>query len=491
MSTLADPAEVYPRWVFVDAPDVDANVRFDFHDRSNPQCATWPLTGGWSLGAPSVEGDLDAVNVEYGSRRLTATLVVRGLKAHALAKQARLAKELLRHRNWVAFKLARHTPWVWFRTWRADPGEMSFDQVYDDDLREDVWHIGISLPAEAFAYGKRVTHQAVAVSNGPSGNPLRYVLPTIKGDAPTKLRVRMATASTADAGRPSDWLLGVVSGSDQASCLGYVMDLGTGDAIDKHASVGDPVTSAALWGGSGRPVSFSVTPGLITRFGTVWAGIKRGRYRLRIRVTNDDATPATYLFAGGQSVAGVEVYNDPVAWSANLDSETDAAQTAWVDLGDLTFPPGFDAPDDVVLADYQVPLYVQIGRTSGTATLRIDALLLTPLDGVHLDSVSMMGAHFDGEGLALARATTWDGDTETAWMVFVSGGVDGYLGTKPSMTGGFPVAEPASAVNVLWAFPTDSGDPPAGAAALVTDVAVSHDITVSYHPRLLYLGDGT
>jgi hypothetical protein len=59
----------------------------------------------------------------------------------------------------------------------------------------------------------------------------------------------------------------------------------------------------------------------------------------------------------------------------------------------------------------------------------------------------------------------------------------------PAHKGGYPVADPSAAQNVLLSFPLSI--PSSAGPNLSTSVLSTWDVVVSYYPRFLHVGDGT
>lgn len=493
----------YPLVRFVDAPDPTASVRYDFN-RETGAAPRRVARNGLSLGSPVLSGEPDAAGAAFGFRRPSVQQRIYGPKQDALQALSSLSRELLRPTNWLFVQWDAFTGPVWLKVYRSEYAPLSLDQVHTDtdagdpvtDL-EDVWQIDVPLVADAFAYGPWETHDAVAVSQGPSGNALRYQLPAIKGDAPTPLRIKVDPASTAEAGSGSKWLIGVISGDAADPCMGYVKNIGGTDGVVAGTDLSASAANANRWDGNHRSVSFSTDDDLVQRLQVDWTDVKRGRYKMFARVAYDGSfdvfhDPSSFQLAGGQVTDLTAYWNLPVMWPEagfGLITATDPNRVAWVDLGEQTFPFGFDAPQDANIPTGTVTPALKVARTQGIQPLEIDALLLIPVAQAEVDSVTSLRSTFLWRTLQNNRYATWDGDDETVWLQLVSD--DSSVDTKPELTGGFPVVDPAAAVNVLWCFAQESGIGIDGSTNMVTDVAVSHDVTVAYRPRYLHLGDGS
>lgn len=174
----------WPRLRFVDAAEVSANVRYDLN--SGPSA---PLADGWSMGVPSLDGDPDALGVEWGRRTLSFTQRVYGEREDALSHLNRLRRELYRRRNWLLVQLGPSSAPVWLRTYRSASGALDFEHVYNDD-RPDYWTLGMEIAADAWAVGETVSFGLEYSLNPFAGTDrLGVWLPPIQGEVATPLRV--------------------------------------------------------------------------------------------------------------------------------------------------------------------------------------------------------------------------------------------------------------------------------------------------------------
>lgn len=476
----------YPLVKWVDAPTLTANELFDFNSDTG-SALTWPLHDGWSVGVPSFDGDPDSVGVEYGYRTLKFTLAVSGAKEAALAKQSALAKEVFRRRSWVMFQINAFTKPVWFRTYRSEPGDLSFDLFRNGD-GVDEWHIGVTMSADAFAYGARVTiPQFIIGNNTTATNPMRYTLPTIQGDAPTALRVKVAPQA-GDAGTASTWLQAVISGDRSNPML--VVDIGSASDGWTGASgdVTGPITPASGNIDSGVFLSNSlrITAGAATfreRIAGPLPNTLIGRYKVLLRIGSE--SDAEFDFAFGQKVNGVVYYGNTVR-ARTVDDYS--GPPFWVDLGDFTFPFGLNIPAGVT-GTLPVPqVSLKVGCTSTRATqpqVKLDAFAFIPVDGPGLTQVTTLASTFKQYGVDQTRAGNWDGDTESFWSTLGATFVDG----GPEMVGSYVKADPMAAYNVFVLMPTLLGEALSNTA--ITSINGTHAVDISYHPRYLWIGDGS
>jgi hypothetical protein len=504
----------YPLVKFVDSPAVGATVRLDLNDAA--AAASRRVEADFDLGVPTLEGDPDAVGQQFGFRSPRFTVQVKGTKANALAFVSALSKELLRRTNWVMFQLNAATSPVWFRTFRTGYQSLPLDRVFASSTTGgnapagyvDVWRVEVPLVADAFAYGARVTQSAVTVGNNSSAtNPLRVVLPALKGDAQTGLRVAVNMAGLAS-GSPESWLTAVI-GADSGTVTDTVVDIGTGDVFTAGSGTSAPSTvgGTAYWGGSYRTVTISAAGGnLLERIsGTLAAAPPPGRYKVLLRCQADPINVTTanrYSFAVGQDVNGEKLYASTVFIDTPVPVPSFNAPSfiGWVDLGEIPFPFGnTELPADAPTTAPAPTLSLKVGTPAGVAgTVRLDAIKLIPVSGpkirkaTFLNSKLITGVNpatigYFGMALATTDTGTWDGDSDVMWGAVTASGV--LRNGSPAHKGGYPVADPSAAQNVLLSFPLSI--PSSAGPNLSTSVLSTWDVVVSYYPRFLHVGDGT
>lgn len=470
---------MWPRVRFVDAPEVSAGVRFDFHDRLTETTRTSLLADDWSLGVPVLQGEADAESVQYGPRTLRFTLVVEGPKLAALAKQSAVAREMLRRDNWLLFQLNEDTEPVWFRLYRAEPGELSFE-FFRNDREQDEWHIAMSLPAEAWAYGSRITIGPLSMVNDPTNaNPNMVVLPDIVGDAPAPARIRFRYTA-AQTGRRH---LIATSPVPEAFEEPIWWQIGTGDSWSVGADTGSPSTDADYVGGTHRPVSFSGTPGMATRVsGTAPSAVPPGRYKVHARVGRSDAS-STFAARFGVTTGFSYVYGDtlPLIWGTSA-----VEHMAYVDLGVFRLPQGNPLLDLSGEDDVTAVVSLQAQRLSGTGSLHLNGLLLIPVGDENARTL-----YVDYPGLAPSALLTDEFHDADLDVVYCRSATTGVLSSMnaPGLEGGFPVLVPGERNALHWLEQTSpSRAQVAGGGSDVPDrVTSAAQIVVSYHPRSLWM----
>lgn len=476
----------YPLVQLVSAPSTTATIRLDL----NPGKPTmWVRHEGFSLGAPTLLGDPDAVNVQYGNRTLQIPVSVQGTKAVAMAKQSAIARELLRSNGWIRYQQDATRESVWFRILRPEPASLSFTSVTPTQA-PDLWRIDLTVPAEPWAYGALVTQAVQTVNNDPASgtNPCRIILPAILGDAPTPLQVKV-NPSNAAAMPGFRWMLSLHAGDTQR--LPVLWQYGTGDGWTTGLDTGAAAADATFAGGSHRPITFTITAVQTIRlYGPAPAALAPGRYKVLVRLSRT-TTAATFSLRLGQKVGAGYFYGsvNTSAPSYYFDraASTSAVHAAWVDLGEFTFPKGVDPVDALNGANAIPDVALEVGRISGTGSAQMDCLLLVPIETPDTLLASTLFAYFPIFGIDTGTAYgVWDGDTERFWSVTSTG----TAGSAPcEMEGSFPVAIPGAS-NVLTLLQQVNGAKPFFNEDGVDIISASTDVTVSYYPRWLWIGDG-
>lgn len=475
----------YPLVQITDAPTLTAAVLYDFTDASLANVTMAVLADGWSLGTPAIDGDPDAVGVEYGLRTMALTNAITGTKAAALLRHGALAKALLRSRFWVRFQLDATRPSVWFRGYRSQPGDMSFDQVYvdsDTPNRSDRWAVGVSIFAEPFAYSARVAQASVTVGNNPANSAPAsgFTLPTIRGDAPARLRVKVTPSTGATVGQR--WLVTAIASNRAAPVLRS--PIGGTDGLTAGAGVSASTANTDAVGGTVRTVSFADTVLTLRLTGDFPnAGAPAGRYLVLLRVAATSTAGATLAFQlrDGQSTA---ISLAPVVSVTFPEVTTAVDNYQWVPLGVIGV--GDTLPADVTPPTKRnVGLWVGASDTSATA--RLDDFLLIPVSGPGVDSTVVLDAANSRNSATSTLPQFFDGDDEVSW---VDGLQDGTY--RISHAGGFPQVDPASANNTLLVMAlSHSGQAGDLSASRATGLAATAAVVVSYLPRSTWIGDGT
>lgn len=492
----------YPLVKFVDSPSTSATVRYDCNDQAATPAKK---VTDFDPGVPTLEGDPDAVGQSFGFRSPQIVHTIKGTKAQAMAALSAVSKEMLRRTNWVLFQLNATTSPVWFKTYRTSYEPLTLDQVYvrvdsgGSVPLPDTWKITIPLVADAFAYGARQTISALVIQGPtdlttPTRTAMHVVLPALKGDAPTKLRVSIAPTGNVSGNSPgtSAWLIGCSIG--ESSMTDPVMDIGTGDGFIPGTGMAAPTADATYFSGSYRVVTIGAAgpPNLISRGTATLPVVPLGRYKILLRAAFTAGAVKTLQFrlnlinpsGGAVLVAGSTVSVPTLA--------TDTGRKFWVELGDFQLPTGVIAPTDGGGTVAAASIGLDIGTQDGSASsVNVDALKLIPVDGPLVSQTALLRLTGPaGAPLQASTTATFDGDLEQSWARTTSTG--NYLsGWLPTLRGGYPVADPAAAKNILHIIALDPGQGTTTGATRITDLNDQDSVDVSYYPRYLHVGDGT
>jgi hypothetical protein len=451
----------YPLVRFVDAPDPAAVIRFDFNAAGTwADDETWPEHDGFSLGAPAFEGDPDAYGVEYGYRELGFNLLVDGSATLAARTMGRLSRELQRRDNWLLFQLSAESDPVWFKTYRSQPGELSLEHVYVEDA-SNLYGISVSLAADPFAYGERVTLPAVSISNDPiaAGNPMRYELPPIVGDAPAPLRV--AVTPSAAAALSSGTMLLAVNSLEPGQGFGHTLATASG-AGGNLLQLGTDTTLQASTGavdGTAARVAFTDAT-MATRVSfltSMWVG----RYRVFVRLKVSDSSTVLAIKHGETAATQLPTSS---AWR-------------WVELGNAHIPYGNAVSVDSSLSGFaDGGVTVDVQRVSGSGTVDIDAVVLLPARQTgDVGNTSTAVASGNPTGVDATQMIV-NGEHEITLTASATGTLVNMTRAN-AVSGGYPLARPGADNHlfVMQAFTTTD------------DIARTASLAISYLPRFLYL----
>lgn len=481
-------ASVYPLAKLVSAPDPAATVLYDFNieDGSAPLRRCRVEQDGFSLGTPALQGDPDSIFPQYGSRTVSFSVQIRGPKSYALGKVSAAARWLLRDNSWLMVQLSSTMKPVWFKLYRPEPGDLSFDHVDKTDTK-DVWRWSIQLPAEAFAYGQRITLASLTINNDPAAatNPCFAQIPAVVGDAPAPARIRVSHSN----GQTGRRHLVSVTPAPATVTAPIVWQVGTGDGWTVGTDTQAPTSDSAYSGGSYRAVTFA-TPGMATRIsGPAPVAVPPGRYKVMLRASRSD-TSSTFQVRLGVSGGFAYAYRDTTSITWGTSAAT--GHSAWINLGDVRLPQGSPLLD--VSAEQAVTpnVSLQAARTSGAGDLRLDAFMLIPIESDYARTVIVDWSSAAPSTPNLTREFI-DGEIEA---VYSRGSVDDRLTTleAPGISGVFPALVPGEN-NVLTMLEQTSTS--RATANFVSNpdcpdqLSTVKTVVISYQPRWLFIGDGS
>lgn len=463
----------------VTEPDVGAEVLFDFNAELQ-----WPDHDTFTLGAPPLKGEPGAVATEYDFRAPPPswTQVTEAGDVEAMRLQAELARLLMRPEWYLHVQFDADAPPAWLRVVRSSTGAQSLASVYKGRYK-NLWQVAVTLVADPFMLGERRT-ETVTFRGDPAApdGPAR-VLPDPGGVAPAPLTL---DASTPVAGRLAP----------RVSVL--PLDVPTGDPVPTGA-VAWQAETWALSAGTTLVTGASASNGQATN---TQLGNSTGNQQIARRLTGFVSVPWAgrwQLYARAQFVATASPPGDPVtvvvrgAGPALVSTPGSVLQrsaaNAWqlLDLGVFSIPKG-NQPSrrPYTVEPVQVGIDAGVDTTStllASLQVRFDYILAVPLD-VPLDQVQPPATlDFGPVDLAGARLVV-DGDAR--WEERRLAASEALSGVPSRPTGEYPVAVPG-AVNLMhvlprWQHPTVPGQQ---SDTLTHQV----NVTVSWHPRHLYLPD--
>lgn len=480
----------YPLFQLTSGPSTSATVRYDFNNQANPRA--YPLSEGLDLGVPEFVGDPESAGVSYGYRDMQLVQRIRGgSKTEAMSRMSILARELLRADNWLRVQMTPATESVWFRTYRTTPGSLSLEhvQVAQSGAQPtyDAWDITVPLVAEGFAYGARVSLSPVTVTNDPASgtNRVHYILPTVLGDAPAPLRVHVNPDNPVYM-NGYRWMLALHSADTQQSPILWQIGGSDGWTAGTDTSASTATNPTEYTGGTYRAVSFATVAALTTRIsGSTPSTPPPGRYKVLARVVRSD-TASVFSVRFGQAI-GPAVYGYGPTVVTTRAASTAARHATWVDLGEQTFPTGWSAPPGNAGLPSPPAIALQLGRVSGAGSANIDAILLQPIAMETTREARTLFSEFYGLGIFVDGGVgIWDGDYETFWSYSQFGAA---VPVTPELVGQFPRVIP-DVTNTLTILQQVNGRTSIFGDDASDLLTATTEITLSYHPRWLFLGDG-
>lgn len=457
-----------------DSPSLAGVTIFDFNPavkRVPP--GQWLIRDTLDFGAPKLLGDRDAVDALWGERDITFKVRIGGSKTYALGRQAAMARamtNLVGGRGWLRVQLKPSTQPVWFRMYRPELGALVLENAAADG-DADIWDIPVSLPVEPFAYGAEVTLLAAqTVNNDPTAatNPMRLVLPAVPGDAPTPLRVTFNSLPAP----VTDHRFRISNVASLSQRLPIGLALATGLGPDTA-----PASVASAIGGACVSVSFTVAPGLANRVTSTLSSVPLGRYQVFVRAALDAETTTTQL---QMSIGGATGALVPFVPNSRPFTPFVANGWTWVDLGAFTIPRSPLPASEPQNLSISPGFSLAAGRTSVAGTLRLDHLLLVPIGGHDVVESRTICPSWPAAAYLTGHKVVVDGESSSVF---------GYDGSAPynaqtEVSGGAFVRGVPGQFNVLSIILHAQGG-----SGVSDDKALAQSVTVTCHPKLLYLGD--
>ncbi|MGH1563028.1 hypothetical protein [Mumia sp. DW29H23] len=307
----------------------------------------------------------------------------------------------------------------------------------------------------------------------PTGQlPARVALPPIPGDAPAPLKMRLLPSI---GWTHNDVAVLVTAFTDAVAADAAVIPI---DDAWSGAGAATSTPSAAMVSGQYRETTGAAA---LTRTVTV----APGRYRAYVRMAKDVTAPLTLAVS---LASGSTRLTDPAMGIFDATGGGASFLASYVDLGEVTLPPGTDAKR---LSGGAAEFSLTLGVTKpvGTGQGRLDALVLIPVSSARIAASGASTLEFRA-GAAPAVGTSGiaavlDGDERTTWQESSAGIASG----SPAIArGGFPRVWPG-ADNVLYLLAqtaTRGTFPTAGSDVVTATCEVELEVT----PRYLHLPTG-
>jgi hypothetical protein len=453
---------------FVDSIAASPTTRLNLNDGS-----TWTLLDrGTEFPPPSlrravvsnllVDGAHIAASA-YDNRQLTLRLNLQTASEDTSATQLQtLFRELDRPYNILKFAPTGATNPVHFRTFRSDASAVR-EVLASGGLRE----LEVTLWAEPFAYGTKVTGSPATVTNDPAAT--WYVdVTSVKGDVETPAVLTITYSGVEDKG-PTAFAVRRHGTPSSAPVVlqAEAMTGGTNTTIQANN---------AVWSGAGQN-SMRCTFGTATMQDRLTSSVHpssastdaRGVYRVFLRgaktVAGDVINVQLRQTSGTQTAT-----NTAVAWPASTTNRR------WVDLGLVQIPfgpdPIYDGLSNVEAAARGTIFTVRAERTSGSGNLDFDVLAFMPAD----DRFCMVSWPTSSGPTSMVV----DGPADLVYPIGGSGEI--YPQELVARTGGLPMLSPGQ-TNRIYALLNAGGD----LSTVNDDITSTISVTASYWPRYLYV----
>jgi hypothetical protein len=427
----------------------------------------------FSMGAPEYGGSPMSIGANDGYRTLTFKLKSENGYARAAVAFSAVSVQLLKPRGWLMLQWDNNRKPVFLRYYRTQTTPLDFG-----DAGLGYFEAPINLTIDPYLYGELVTVGPVTVTNNPAGsagtNPCFYKFAAPLGDAPAPLTLKVTSSSTAV--RDPVFVTNALDPS-QSPTTPTVVQAGS-------LTQGTDTTSGADAGGSNGFISTTtfatnntLTPSRLS--GTV-APIP-GTYRVFLRAAAGTAAADFSIQMFGGIAFGLTPTFD---YSGTINTTS----YYWVDLGLRTFPFGVADPDytDIAAAGGTETIDIRAKRNSGSGNLKLDCLLLVPIDTAatiethllwaqNLTLSATQYAQFDGFRDRYALRNTSDQFVSQPQTPIIGD----WLWIRPGYTNTLHLVGDVIGVP----FITTPG------ADVLTD---THAVTATYYPRYLHLRpDGT
>lgn len=409
-----------------------------------------------------VDGGVDTA-VSFELRELTATLTVDAADEDEAAAVLSAIGRALSAPRWLRYQ-AGTSEAVFFRTRVCAPDEIDEFGLTNPGIKR----ITLVIPADPFAYGLPESGTATIVNDPTQPNGMRFTIPSVKGDAPSPLRLELTPESGVDFAR---------------FCAGVTTDVTGIRSATVSVDVASPPFPVDQWEVVEQSRSGTVT-GTFLRLAATNLGaslglsasfpaIRPGDYRVFIRALTDQTGAADLRVTGdSRSPEWPQEHaftaSAPIKGKASVIGSEQFYAWEWVDCGVVRLPGGsqfaVNEGSSEAVGDGTVRVLI---RQTGGLWVGVDHMLVVPTPGA--DGASGTFGRY--------RATyTWHpvlahvlASEQDAYAQVTDGGE--YVGQAD---GGFPRVTPGvpNLVSVL---------------ANSNELSAACTATYSYAPRYLYL----
>lgn len=325
----------------------------------------------------------------YSNRTLKLPLVLLPTATVDTAiAQMQLLNRLLTKPSILKLQLEGATAPVFFRTFAAPDYEIEAMRLL---MLARAAVITLSIPAEPFTYGLKVTLGSVTINNDPTNgtNGCMYEIAgaNVTGDVETPLFMQV-TANTVitDASGRRQTVFATRRGGTPSGAPFFLSAEAMTTGTDTTLQSNDTAMIGA--GSNYMRCTFGSQTGLVTRLfvdpvsAPYPAGASpdiRGQYRVFARVRANTGS-SRFQFRLDPNVDGVPL-TGPVT---NYDPGTTGAIIRWADLDVIQYPVGYDPITDgfsgTLLPAKGMGLSLNIARVAGSGSIDIDGLLFVPAD---------------------------------------------------------------------------------------------------------------
>jgi|SRR5262252_5878759 len=463
---------------FVTYPATSPTILLDVN---NPPDGVYTLGDDFTLGAPQWETAPNMVGGDDGYREVEFTLAVDASYASAASAMSSVSRLLQGREGWLRLRRNPSVPQMFLHWYRTAPQALDWEHW---DI--DTYRLRVQLVCDPYLYGEPVTLASFTMNNRCDSGPNRmyhtYPADTFLGDAPTPLKLTITPTSGTGWNGYQPLIATTALASGQTQAQPFYIDLVAANWT-AGTNVGADVSDTAYLGGSYRLWTATGAAMSAKLTGTITPTVP-GLYKVLLRCgTSTDQT--TFNLRLSQTFSGSQVYSGETKTFVRPDTTITQYDT-WADLGAFNFPFGvYDLDPTDIATVAGTPVSIDAERVTGSGNLRLDALLLIPVEtAATIDSV-ISTWRFHGSGLTTTRSGVWDGQRER-FDAYDSGTTRANL-RSPEPRGGWPRVTPGT-VNLLHFMQQTQTDTPLDTTVDDDDVITDTcSVVTSYMPRYLHL----